>query len=94
MVQFNKILSSINLYRKAFLSLSIDRAAKYLVLFSVMVISLIVRLLPLRYGVYINEFDPYVQYYATNVIVDAVEKYGVSGFLSFFYTPYRSHMAT
>jgi len=84
MIQFNKILSSINLYRKAFLSLSIDRAAKYLVLFSIMIISLIVRLLPLRYGIYINEFDPYVQYYATNVIVDAVEKHGLSGFLSFF----------
>jgi len=84
MERFRKYIESINLYRKAIFTLTIEQTAKYLSLLAILVIALILRLLPLRYGAYINEFDPYIQYYVTNVIVDAVKQHGLSGIFSFF----------
>jgi len=47
-------------------------------------ISLFTRLLPARYGFYLNEFDPYSQYLATRYIMESVERRGLSGLFDYF----------
>jgi len=44
--------------------------------------ALIIRMAPANYGFYLNEFDPYFDYYATNFIVNNAEKYGLGVVLS------------
>jgi len=78
------VIDKINVFRKAFISISLDKIVKYFVLAMILLIALVVRLSPIRYGAYINEFDPHAQYYLTTVIVDSVNKHGISGFLNFF----------
>lgn len=41
-----------------------------------------VRLAPAEFGFYLNEFDPYYDYYATNFIVNNAEKHGLGVILS------------
>jgi len=55
-----------------------------LILFILLVnftIALSARLLPLKYGIYLNEFDPYYHYYLTSWIVER----GWKGFIEWFY---------
>ena len=46
--------------------------------------ALALRVLPARYGFYLNEFDPYFNYYATRFIVDHVSVAGLGGLLDYF----------
>jgi len=46
------------------------------------VIALSVRLLPLKYGIYLNEFDPYYQYFLASWIVER----GWYGFIEWFFS--------
>ncbi|MCP8313708.1 MAG: hypothetical protein H3Z53_04975 [archaeon] len=39
--------------------------------------ALIIRMAPAEFGFYLNEFDPYFDYYATNFIVNNAEKHGL-----------------
>ncbi|MCP8308179.1 MAG: hypothetical protein H3Z52_00750 [archaeon] len=41
-----------------------------------------IRMAPAEYGFYLNEFDPYYDYYAANFIVDNAEKHGLGVILS------------
>ncbi|MEM3710336.1 MAG: STT3 domain-containing protein, partial [Nitrososphaerales archaeon] len=44
--------------------------------------ALMIRLAPAKFGFYLNEFDPYYDYYAANFIVNNAEKYGLGVILS------------
>ncbi|MGC9076164.1 MAG: STT3 domain-containing protein [Conexivisphaera sp.] len=55
------------------------------------VLSMVVRLMPMKYGFYLNEFDPYFHYYATSVMVQDIEAHGIHGISEFFHTV--DHMA-
>ena len=50
-----------------------------------------VRLMPMRYGFYLNEFDPYFHYYATSLMVQDIEEHGLRGIYYFLHTV--DHMA-
>ena len=45
-----------------------------------------VRLMPARYGLYLNEFDPYYHYYVTNVVVNDLMNYGLGGISKYMHT--------
>ncbi|MBI2184744.1 MAG: hypothetical protein HYU39_07290 [Thaumarchaeota archaeon] len=51
---------------------------------AIFAIALIVRTTPAQYGFYLNEFDPYFDYYATDFIVKNVDLYGPAGALNYF----------
>lgn len=44
----------------------------------------LLRIFPVKYGFYLDEFDPYFHYYATEVIINDVKSKGISGLLDFF----------
>ncbi|MEM3383363.1 MAG: STT3 domain-containing protein [Nitrososphaerales archaeon] len=44
--------------------------------------ALMIRLAPAKFGFYLNEFDPYYDYYAANFIVNNAEKHGLGVILS------------
>ncbi|MFP3308464.1 MAG: STT3 domain-containing protein [Nitrososphaeria archaeon] len=50
------------------------------------ILSIAVRLMPMRYGFYLNEFDPYFHYYATSVMVEDLEAHGSAGIQEFLHT--------
>lgn len=66
------------------MNIGITNALKITILGLVILIGVYLRLLPLRYGGYISEFDPYLQYYAAKVIVNGVKTKGLAGLLDFF----------
>lgn len=66
---------------KGFPKPSADSFLISLVLLFNFIIALSIRLLPLKYGIYLNEFDPYFQYYQTKWIVDQ----GWYGFIAWFF---------
>ena len=70
--------------RNTYLSTSLDAAIKYSILASLLIVSLFIRLLPLKFGAYINGFDSHLQYYATEVIVKGFETKGLTGLFDFF----------
>ena len=78
------LTDKLEFFRDMYLSISLDIALKYSIIGLILVIALYVRLLPLRFGAYISEFDPYLQYYATKVIVKGVESKGLVGIFEFF----------
>jgi len=49
-------------------------------------LTIIIRLMPGRFGFYLNEFDPYSHYYATNIIVQDVLTHGWGAFFNYFHT--------
>ncbi len=73
-----KILSEL------YFKFSIRRITEYISMLFLFLLSLYVRLLPLQYGEFIGEFDPYLQFYATKVIVEGIETEGLRGLFSFF----------
>ncbi|MEM4312400.1 MAG: STT3 domain-containing protein [Nitrososphaerales archaeon] len=46
--------------------------------------TILIRVLPAKYGFYLNEFDPYFDYKATKYIVDSVNAKGISGLMDYF----------
>lgn len=46
--------------------------------------ALIMRVYPARYGYYLNEFDPYFDYYATNFLVKGFDTKGIAGMMEYF----------
>ncbi|MEE8238832.1 MAG: STT3 domain-containing protein [Nitrososphaerales archaeon] len=46
--------------------------------------ALIARVYPARYGYYLNEFDPYFDYYGASFIVDRYDAEGIVGFAEYF----------
>jgi len=54
----------------------------YTALGIVVLIAAIVRLLPIRWGFYLSEFDPYVQYRMTKFIVDHSQPTLINGFIA------------
>jgi len=66
------------------LTVNLDKAMVYISLTFILIITILLRILPTRFGFYISEFDPYLQLYATKVIVKGVEENGLAGLMSFF----------
>ncbi|MGC9209071.1 MAG: STT3 domain-containing protein [Nitrososphaeria archaeon] len=50
------------------------------------VLNIYVRLMPERYGFYLNEFDPYYHYYVTNLVYQDLTKYGLEGINKYMHT--------
>ena len=46
--------------------------------------ALMLRILPVKYGYFLNEFDPFFDYYASKFIVDHFDASGISGLLDYF----------
>ncbi|MBI2126086.1 MAG: hypothetical protein HYU02_02060 [Thaumarchaeota archaeon] len=46
--------------------------------------ALVMRVYPARYGYYLNEFDPYFDYYATNFLVKGFDTKGLQGIMEYF----------
>lgn len=65
-------------------TLSALSLARYSVLLLILLVTVGLRLLPVRYGVYISEFDPWLQFYAADFIADSVLEGGPLGVLDFF----------
>ena len=55
-----------------------------LALVAIFASALIMRVYPARYGYYLNEFDPFFDYYATDHIVKSVDQKGLAGFAEYF----------
>ena len=75
------------MFRVLRLRLRGKRLRKALILLSlatVLALTIYVRTFPIKYGAYINEFDPYSYYFCTSVIVDGFQREGFSGLLDFF----------
>ncbi|MGQ9781679.1 MAG: STT3 domain-containing protein [Nitrososphaeria archaeon] len=51
---------------------------------AIFILSVGVRLLSGRYGFYMNEFDPYFQYYSTDYIVKSFDQKGFGGLFDYF----------
>jgi len=78
------LFSKLNKLRLTSLVIDSQAALHYLSLSLLAVIAFLIRILPARYGIYINEFDPYFQYYATKVIISGIEEKGLLGVFEFF----------
>ncbi|MGC9116187.1 MAG: STT3 domain-containing protein [Conexivisphaera sp.] len=70
---------------------ALDRYGVPLGLVIAALLSIAVRLMPMKYGFYLNEFDPYFHYYATSVMVHDIESQGIRGIYEYFRTV--DHMA-
>ena len=46
--------------------------------------ALMLRIFPVKYGYFLNEFDPFFDYYASKFIVDHFDTTGISGLLDYF----------
>lgn len=55
-----------------------------LALVAIFASALIMRVYPARYGYYLNEFDPYFDYYATNFLVKGFDTKGIAGLMDYF----------
>lgn len=53
-------------------------------LVAILAAALIARVYPARYGYYLNEFDPYFDYYGASFIVDRYDAKGILGFADYF----------
>lgn len=83
-MNWKESLGKINVLKTLYIKVPFYEALRYTILLMVLLIGLFIRMLPAKYGSYITEFDPYLQYYATQVIVDGVKNKGIAGFLDFF----------
>ena len=64
----------------------INRKSLILLLAIVAIFSaaLVMRVYPVKYGYYLNEFDPYFDYYAADFIVNSYDEGGISGLGEYF----------
>ena len=62
------------------INFSVENLIKSSALFIILLLTVIIRLLPLRYGAYISEFDPYIQFLQAEFIVTRVVENGFLGF--------------
>lgn len=65
-------------------SLSLLTLLKISILAIILVMAAVIRLLPMRYGMYISEFDPYIQYYSAKHIVQSTLEQGLAGYFDWF----------
>ena len=66
------------------INFSVENLIKISALFIILLLTVIIRLLPLRYGAYISEFDPYIQFLQAEFIVTRVVENGFLGFTEYF----------
>ncbi|RLC33408.1 MAG: hypothetical protein DRZ76_04390, partial [Candidatus Nealsonbacteria bacterium] len=62
-----------------------SRTLRIFILTLTVLIAIFIRLQPLKYGAFINEFDPYSYYFCTSYIVKQVERKGILGLDDFFF---------
>ncbi len=84
MQKIRDFIKTLSRYRSTKLVLDVRDTTFYIALSLVLTVAFLVRIFSARYGVFIDEFDPYFQYYATKVIVDGISKDGLQGLFSFF----------
>jgi dolichyl-diphosphooligosaccharide--protein glycosyltransferase len=65
-------------------SLSLLTLLKISIMALILLIAAVIRLLPVRYGMYISEFDPYMQYYSAKHIVQSTLDQGLTGYFDWF----------
>jgi dolichyl-diphosphooligosaccharide--protein glycosyltransferase len=72
--------------KKAFKKPSINTKSALVILALIIIFSaaLLMRIFPAKYGFYLNEFDPYFDYYGTNFIVDHFDQKGITGISDYF----------
>ena len=46
--------------------------------------ALLIRIYPVKYGFYLNEYDPYFDYYGTKYLVDKYDQKGITGWADYF----------
>lgn len=63
---------------------NLRKVAKFAALLLILALAATLRLLPSRFGVYLDEFDPYVQKASAEFIVKSLEQKGPAGFFDFF----------
>ncbi|MEM0056885.1 MAG: STT3 domain-containing protein [Candidatus Geothermarchaeota archaeon] len=83
-MSLGKSLIKIGIPKTLYIRTSVHEALKFVILSMILVIGFFIRVLPAKHGAYITEFDPYLQYYATQVIVDGVKNRGITGLFDFF----------
>ncbi len=84
MSQIKSYLRNFWRYRTTKTVVELSDAVFYISLSLVVLAAFLIRIMPARFGAYINEFDPYLQYYATKVIVSSIKERGLGGVFSFF----------
>ena len=55
-----------------------------LALTAIFVAALMMRIYPAKYGFFINEYDPYFDYYSTDYLVQHFDQKGILGMLDYF----------
>lgn len=80
-----EFIKSISRYRSTRFVIDVENAIFYITFSLILIVAFLVRVFSARYGAFIGEFDPYLQYYATKVIVESVSKEGLQGLFSFFH---------
>ncbi|KON28068.1 hypothetical protein AC481_02795 [miscellaneous Crenarchaeota group archaeon SMTZ-80] len=73
----NLFSSKIRNFKQAFFKIPAPTFLHYGCLCLILLLAIIIRILPMRYGFYLSEFDPYFQYRITNHLVE-------NGFSSYF----------
>ncbi len=76
-----KLVSSLAFKRPHFRKSTIIITLALVAIFSA---AIIMRIYPAKYGFFINEFDPYYDYFATDYIVKHFDQNGISGMLDYF----------
>ena len=84
MQKLKELIKTLSRYRSTRLVMDVKDTTFYIAFSLILTVAFLVRIFSARYGIFIDEFDPYFQYYATKVIVDAISKEGFQGLFSFF----------
>ncbi len=84
MQKIKEFIKTLSRYRSTRLVMDVKDTTFYIAFSLILAVAFLVRIFSARYGVFIDEFDPYLQYYATKVIVDGITKEGLQGVFSFF----------
>ena len=85
MQKIRNILKKILKYRSTTLVMDVSDSIFYIAFLLILAIAFTVRTFSARYGIFIDEFDPYFQYYATKIVIDGIMDNGLQGILAFFY---------
>ncbi len=73
----NLFFSKVSNFKQAFFKIPAPTFLHYGCLCLILLLAIVIRILPIRYGLYLSEFDPYFQYRITNHLVE-------NGFTSYF----------
>lgn len=84
MQKIKNIIKILSKHRSTILVMDVRDTIFYMAFLLILAVAFIVRTFSARYGIFIDEFDPYFQYYATKVVIDGITNNGLQGLLTFF----------